>query len=77
METKQIITPGLKVIPTGTLSIANNAYRGLIEHCKAHKLEPKHIYLYVDDGDIMVGFSADESRHVKLHHIHWKPVYEC
>lgn len=77
METKQVITSGINVLPSGSLSIENNAYRGLIEHCKAYKLQPNNLYLYVDKGDIMVGFSMDVSKHVRLHHIHWKPVHEC
>lgn len=77
METKQIITPGLTVIPTGSLSIENTAFKGLIEHCRVNKLEPKHLYLYVDDGDIVAGFSIDKNTHVKLHHIHWRPVHVC
>jgi len=75
METKQIITPGLNVLPTGSLSIETNAYNGLIEHCKLCKLHPKHLYLYVNDGEIIAGFSTDISTHVKLHHSHWKPVF--
>lgn len=77
METKPIIPNDLNIIPLGNVSIAKDAYQGLIAYCQTHKLKTSDMFLYVDDGDIMAGFSADKLKHVKLDPTHWKPVHEC